>query len=158
MPSTTIDKKVNPEHQDSVLLEVIENLGAQIDFGKNMLNLGSKTELIDQISKLISDPIKSHFSHYRLSKNELNQVADGLIKKALFSQKDIILHSFKSESDDDGLYYCIVLKKDNRKNRSVFFDILRNYGETPFVETCPVYFRFIPSRLKDKIKIAETIF
>lgn len=137
--------------------EFLTHNKVQVDFSKQMLSHGAKTELAIGIENMVKNPLAEIFKMSCVADNLAETFIDRNVKNFLSSKSNIILSAFKNESKVERLHYCIVLKSDTTVNRKDIFDFLSYYESFDIAKKFPIYFQFISKRLKDSINKKEVI-
>jgi len=153
--TTDIDSKVN---QLVLQLKDLHLNGVKdADISHQLFALGTKTETIQRIEKVILDPIESLSDMVNEMDDKVKELV-GFIANSFFeTKKDILESVYKGNAGRNILHYSVVLKKDNQKNRKAIFTFFDVYDCFSFSSKYPVHFQFTPREMVDKIKVKEVL-
>src|SRR5258708_1178128 len=121
-----------------------------VNDGENMLQMGAKTALVQELEQWLTNPIEGILSIHLNAEGVLLKSVEGLMN--IFFKKGIennfIKGAYKISSTNNSLSYGIVLHKDTFKNREEVLNFLSLYYTFDLAEKIEVYFQFIPDGLK----------
>ncbi|NMH28487.1 hypothetical protein [Flavobacterium silvaticum] len=122
-----------------------------------LLKLGAKDKLAQDLEKTIKDPLGSLSDVTDEIDEKIKSIIDTLVRSFLTFKNDFILNAYKSNTSINNLYYSIVLKEDNIENRNAIFEFFEVYDLIDISTKYPVYFQFTPLSLVDNIKSKEEL-
>lgn len=126
--------------------------------GEKMLELGAKTETIQELENLFLNPIQSLVDARDNIDRSLLRIADSVASFYLKTciEGGIIKSAFK-KIKGASLYYGITLNKDNFETRDSVFEFLNFYFSLNLSEKIPIYFQFVPEELINTFSQVEPI-
>lgn len=128
------------------------------EIGGQMLDMGSKTELVQKLEGFLLNPWKFAIAQKQNADDNLFSMVDDFILFFLNQYKEIhlIKSAFRKINRSNNLFYGIVLNDDNFENRERVFHFLNFYTTLDLSERVPVYFQIIPPHLESKF--SEEVF
>jgi hypothetical protein len=137
-----------------ILISKTNDLG----HGEKMLELGAKTETIQELEKLFLNPIQSLVEARDNIDKSLLRIADSVASFYLKTciESGIIKSAFRKVKGAS-LYYGITLNKDTFEIRDSVFEFLNFYSSLNLSEKIPVYFQFVPVELINTFSQIEPI-
>lgn len=124
----------------------------QIDFSKTMLGQGAKTDLTMGLESIVNNPLQELC---KLSDNVgdlAKSFLDILVKNFLEKKSAIIDTAFRTASKSNDLHYSIILKRDTLENRKSIFSFLNDYEISELSSKFPIYFQFVPKKMKKEME------
>lgn len=127
-----------------------EKINAEI--GGQMLNVGSKTALVQQLETFLVNPWKFAIAQKENADDNLFSMVDNFIRIFIAKSKEInlIKSAFIKINRSSNIFYGIVLNEDSFENRERVFHFLNFYTTLDLSEKVPVYFQIIPPHLENK--------
>lgn len=113
--------------------------------------------IVDTLGKIIHDAVTDPITANYNALTNIETIVRDFIHKVvcLFIEGHADLLGTALYSGD--LYYCLVLKEDTLKNRSIFNQFLLNMESEAYFERFPVYFQFIPPDLVEGFQHLSTL-
>jgi hypothetical protein len=136
----------------------IGNYKKDVDMGKAMLELGSKTEAIQKLETFCFNPIQGMLDMREQADRTLFKVVNSFMSVFFVTNKEkgLIKNVFK-KNNENSLLYFIVLNNDDFDNRNEIFDFLSYYSTLDLADKIPVYFQIVPEFLSSKFEHEEII-
>lgn len=129
----------------------LETFSNEVDRSYALNNIGEKTPLINDIEKMIKDPVSGILDLSSNIDNKLKKIIEKVVISYLTHKSEIIEVAFKTKTMSDDLHYTIVLKEDNNENRNSIFDFFDSFDMNELSKNHPVYFQFVRKDLIGKI-------
>jgi hypothetical protein len=130
-----------------------------VSSGESMLQLGAKTNIIQQIETWMTNPLDVLLNAHTSVENSIKDIVEQLIAFYLKSsiEKHAIKSAFEISSLNNTLSYGIVLNDDSIENREEILKFLSLYYTFALAEKIPVFFQFVPEELKSAFGEVENI-
>jgi hypothetical protein len=137
-----------------ILIDKTKDLGQ----GEKMLQLGAKTETIQELEKMFLNPIQSLVDARDSIDISLLRIADSVASFYLKACIDVgIIKSAFKKVKGISLYYGITLTNDTFEVRDSVFDFLDFYSSLNLSEKVPIHFQFVPFELITTFNQVEPI-
>lgn len=132
---------------------------SQVKLGGHMLELGTKTELVQQFEGFIQNPLKAMVDIKARADESIITFVEGMIKHFMFKMKEsnLVSSAYKRENSGNDLHYNIVLSNDTFESRDIIFSFLNFYSCMDMAEKIHVHFQIVPREYIEKIPAAEPI-
>lgn len=129
----------------------LEEKKKDVDFGGQMLHLGTKTETVQVIENILLNPARALID----ASSGIEKSLKGMIENIMvdfFSEKKSsgVINSVFKKDNNSQITYSIELSEDTFSNRQILLDFLDYYYTLDFSEKIDVYFQFVPTSLKEK--------
>lgn len=155
------DLESKPEGKIKAMLYLLHSfltdLIKDIDISKEVFNVGAKTQLTREIESSLKDPLLYMGKSTEALSDAITSFLNQLITEYFKSKTDIIEEAYKVSEKTNYLSYCVVLKKDNTKNRENLFQLLDKYEEYDISKNYPINFHFCRKDLMDSVNKVEKI-
>jgi hypothetical protein len=133
-----------------VLQTALEDLKTEVDRSYNLHEIGEKTEIVEQIEKILDNPLNSIFEMSEEFDKFINSVIESLAKGFLISKKELIKSIYSEKTDSNDLFYAIVLNENSFENRSSLLRFFDFFYTLDISKKYPVSFQFVPTELENK--------
>jgi hypothetical protein len=122
-----------------------------------LLKIGEKTDLSQQIEKIMDDPLSTIFEISSDFDDKAKFLVDKLVISFLKHKSKYISHAYRSLTFFNDLHYTIILKEDSLVSRNAMFEFFEAYDLLNLSVKFPVYFQYVPIELIDRMSVCEEI-
>lgn len=124
---------------------------SELERGRELLDIDVKTKVMSDLEGVLNDPLTSLMRTSNNIDAQLKRLFDIYAVKFLKAHTDVIAAAYKSVTNDNTLWYGIVLKDDNIENRDIVYSFFDSFPFNEIQERCPIIFQITPPVLVDKI-------
>lgn len=140
-----------------LLHSFVDSFKQEVTTSSDLLQLGAMTQLSQKIENTIQNPLKSIFETTASVDNNIKMLVNAITNSFLRSKADIIQEAHKTKSNDNVIYYSLILKDDNIEARDAIFSFYDKYDLLEISEKYPVYFQFVSPDLIGKLYNTEKV-
>jgi hypothetical protein len=142
-----------------VLQQALEDLKNDVDRSYELHKIGEKTEIINQIEKMLDNPLNSIFEMSEGFDKFINSIIENLVKGFLNTKKELIKSIYSEKTNSNDLFYAIVLNNDNTENRSAILRFYDFFYTLDISKKYPVSLQFVHFSLENKLsKFKQIVF
>lgn len=154
--STVLNNPHLPAKDSSAqVMQFLKIIEQDASHSQEMASAGAYTQLAQYISVMVSNPLQAYGQTLLSSSENIKNVLKFIVEQFFKTNNTLVDTVFYSKNGF--LEYYIILKKDNTKNRNVFFEFLRQYDALDISHMLPINFSFLPSIAKTLEDIGEKI-
>lgn len=144
--ATNTKQEMKSEQIHNVLynLEIhLEKFLDEVKKGYALYRVGKKTDFIEQIEKMIEQPMEHLFDISKNIDQNILLFLDNVVTNFIKTENDIVKEAYKLKTTNQlQSHYIFTLQKDTIENRDKIFSFLDTYELTELSHKYPIYFQF----------------